>query len=210
VIPIGLVGTCIGLVNMLVNLDNPALLWPALSKALSCVVYAAIIKLCIDMYPAETVASHDELGKHGWFAALLWLLLVVGVMAFSGSVAHYISAPAAGVLLLVVMLIVILTKAAGSADHVSQSLRFVPLAGLLTMIVSQVFILGVLHDPSLIGPAMAVGLLSLFYGNVFAVAVTLVRPDLIDEQLQMARWWYWAASLVTIVLSLVLVKVAMS
>ena len=196
VLQIGVTGTLIGLVQMLRNMDDPAHLGPALGLALLPAFYAALIKAGLDMVPREEEAEATPAGSLGGIALCVWLLVLVAAMLMdSGDLFAFMSVQALGAVVLSVIAIAAVSRAAGGPSLTAQLATHLPRAGLLIFFASAVLMLGDLHDPSAIGPAMALGLLGLLYTQVASIGIKLISPEACKGEVATTQWLGFSASL---------------
>ena len=137
------------------------------------------------MSDGETASSRIRGLETLW--SLLPLLLIGGLLTIGGPISHYWNGPAA--LLSLGIGTSLLFKAHGkrwfkvfrkdllaeehrqAAQMASTGARVFPYAGWMGVLVGVIEMLSNLDDPSVIGPAMAVALLSALYGHGIAALV---------------------------------------
>ena len=204
VLPVGVTGTFIGVVQMLTHLDDPASIPVGFSVALLTSAYAALLKFCLGIALGERPECPTEsAGWHGWLGASIWVG-TFGCAAAMGTDDVSVFWNLDALLLFGVALAVVagLTRASGSTAYWSRWARYLPFVGLGILFSSFVVLLRHLSDPPSMGPVLAVGLLSHLYCTGFAVVLNLARPDLVEPVPQISRWLYWAGSLAGVALLL--------
>jgi len=196
ILPVGVAGTFIGFVSILVSLDDPSSLGLAVLVSLLPALYAAVIKLGVDVYAGEAMEPIEgSLEPGGLAAAAIWLALVGAAIVMSGHLSAMINFEAVVLFATIAAAITGLTRASGSEAYADRLARHMPYAGLLIFFVSTLFMLSDLSDPTKLGPMMAVGLLGHFHANAFAITLKLACPGVGSAESTLSQWLYWTASL---------------
>jgi flagellar motor component MotA len=198
----GLVGTLLGLVTMLANMDDPNTIGPAMSVAVLAMFYGAVIAEVIvapligGLTRPQRVDGEGQ--SLGW--PLVGLLGTVGLVLFGilfgGQLTLFVNVPSVCLVFGMGLCLIfgqfsaaevtntlggafrrraINAKAAESHAQVLRTMRGVfHAAGAVGFLVGLVIMLANLADPSRIGPAMAISLLSPLYATL--VAELLLAP----------------------------------
>jgi hypothetical protein len=203
VLPVGLVGTLIGLVQMLQQMDDPTKIGPALSVAMHTALYAAFAKICLQARLAsEASPAPEDPGARGWVAAILLLAMAGAAIVMGSPLFTFVSISAIGALAIALGIIVGVARSAGHTDLVASLAHSLPSVGLFMLYASLVALLPVLDDPPTIGPILAWGLLSLFYANVLTLVLYLVFPHRAAAPPTTSQWLTFGASLAGVVLQM--------
>ncbi|MDP6931806.1 MAG: hypothetical protein QGG40_02775 [Myxococcota bacterium] len=195
VLPVGLTATFIGLVQMLLQLDDPTEIGPAVSVAMYSSLYVAVVKFGLTVRLSGDRRPVEDPGMHGWMAAGLTLLVLLAGMMLGSPLAAFFDLWSLGYLWLGAGAIVGLVWAGEGTNVIAPLARYLPFVGLLVLFGSNVAILQVLDDPTSLGPIIAIGLLSHLYTNVTAIILNLVRPDLAEPNRPIVQWLYWGGSI---------------
>ncbi len=135
ILPAGIVGTFIGFVQILQQMDDPMSIFPAVSIALLTTLYAALFKLGLDVrFSASPAPAPSDPGLRGWMAATLWLILVVGASLTGSPIIAFFDLWALVLLALSVLSICGLTLAAKDKNIPGALVRFLPGAGLFILV----------------------------------------------------------------------------
>jgi len=204
VLPAGIVGTLIGVIAVLANMSDPAAIAPAMARALLPALYAAIVKLGLDVYiseqPAEVRRPVLPLSAAG---VVLWIVaVVVMVVMNTGGFVTVVNLGAMAATVISILGILGFAVASGRGALLDRLARHLPHAGLVIFMVGLVGVLHSIDDPSAVGPHVALALLGLLYTTVLSVSLKLVRPDQITFEPSTSQWLFWAASLLGVVGSL--------
>ena len=211
ILSVGVAGTFIGNIQILARLDDPTALPAALSVSLLTSLYAALVKVVLDVVQSKKPAPAPvHPGPYGAVAAALCLVTFVCAIVLGTPVFTFVSALATALFVLGIALIALLGMGSGSRCIEGDIARFLPQVGLLILYASIVTVMPVLDDPSKIGPVMAWGLLGHFYCNVASLLIKLGLPHRIQERSDLADWLVFAASLFGVGLHMVLTVWAIS
>ena len=208
ILPAGLVGTLIGFVQMLQNMDDPLMIGPACSVALLTSLYAAICKVALDVgWNKEPNPESPE--HYGIIGAVLWAAVIVAAMFMGSSIFDFINIPA--LVLIGVALVIIggVAKIVGHPDIIALLTHYLPGFGALILFASIVDLLPNLVDPTTIGPIMAWGLLGALYCNLVAMLLQLTFPHRKLEQSLVSQWLVFGASLLGVATQMALVVLAL-
>jgi hypothetical protein len=197
ILPAGMTATFIGAVLMLHVLDDPASIFPGTAVALLSVVYTAAVKIAVEVFLSKrTTHAQVSRGKHGFVGATIWCTCLIGAVCLGGvGFCSFINLPALLLVGLSIGAIIGITKAAGTKSYLHQIVRYIPSAGLFILYASGIAVMGNLHDPTAIGPYVAMGLLGYLYTSVLYTVVILIRPEVMPRGPQASQWLYWAGSL---------------
>jgi hypothetical protein len=203
VLPVGLVGTLIGLVQMLQQMDDPTKIGPAISLALYTALYAAFAKICLQArLTSKASPAPEDPGARGWVAVILLLIMLGSAIAMGCPLFTFVDVDAVVTLLLAMAIIAGVTRSAGHPDLLVSLARFLPFVGLFTLYLSLVELLPGLDDPSTIGPTLAWGLLGLLYANVLTLVLHLVFPHRVATPSTTTQWLTFGTALAGVVLQM--------
>ena len=203
VLPVGLVGTLIGLVQMLQQMDDPTKIGPAISLALYPALYAAFAKICLQArLTSKASPAPEDPGARGWVAVILLLIMLGSAIAMGSPLPTFGKVSAVGTLAIALGIIAGVAWSAGHTDLVASLTRALPSVGLFMLYLSLVALLPTLNDPPTIGPILAWGLLGLFYANVLTLVLHLVFPHRAAAPPTTSQWLTFGASLAGVVLQM--------
>ena len=189
-IPMGLAGTTIGLVNMLRQMDDPNSIGPAIFVASLCFIYAAAAKLLIDrgLHSKTLPPPRKPNPVLRSLAGYFFIAIIIIASSYGGAMLSFVDIPA---LMLIGITLVALTFARGRYQKVGflpASIRIIPIVGITSLFICNALIWLKLHDPTAIGPLMATGLLSCLYAMLYWVGVILVFPHRAQRNSNAAQW----------------------
>lgn len=191
-IPIGIVGTLIGFVNILSMIDDPSALGPSVGIAFLTTFYGILIfALCHTLstwYPKKSIASQEPVVIQNALAIGVFTIFLIGGITYKGSLFHFMDITSLGFVLLIVLLPTFLEKQntpeqKSYLEHKSLVICKYSLIALVAGILySGISVLMNLADPAAIGPAMAIGLVTPLYCCLFIVAGRMINITLTNPQ----------------------------
>lgn len=177
--PIGVVGTIIGLVGILQNMSDPKLLPFAISISLLSISYGLIISGLTSRDYRELSDHYSSTTKKGIAMAITLGVMFWGMDAAAGLGAFLdlqsLISVTAGISAFIIMDKILQTPTPNGWGH-----RLLGI-GLVFFVAGSIDMLVNLEDPRAMGPAMAWGLLSLFYCLLLLIFGRLWFPTLINE-----------------------------
>ena len=191
-IPIGIIGTLIGFINMLSSLDDPSALGPAIGVALLPTLYGILMFVLCHITlgyfsPINTMNSitSKNASKHFFSLSNIAAISLLLIVFFAGIEVHgsFLSFIDFTSLLFVGLLVCVPTYFE-KPDNNQISLRYQRYQSLykysvITMVVamlcSTISICSNVQDPTAIGPALAVGLLTPLYCSVIIVLTKILH-----------------------------------
>ena len=110
ILPVGCLGMCIGLVQMLSQMDDPAHFWPAFFVATLTLIYASLLKIGIQvMIPQQKgLLPSAPKGQMGHGALGIFAMVILSGMTFGGPLFSFIDLSSIVCLGLVIGLIAVL------------------------------------------------------------------------------------------------------
>ena len=209
IVQAGLVGTLIGLVQILGNVSDPIALSPAFSYSLLTILYALILSavftlLCVNLTPELP----DFRISYSIAAVLGWIVMNVWAMSLGASINAYIHVSSI-VLLAFSILIIAATSRFDVEDSILLCAKYLPYAGLIGFLIGAIIILQNLSDPRSIGPALAMSLLIMLYTNMVSIAIKLGFPK-INQNNESSHWQYLGFSVLLLTLIFWLLFVSIS
>ncbi|MDE0882399.1 MAG: hypothetical protein OSB21_07390 [Myxococcota bacterium] len=198
VLPVGTIGTFVGFISILSSMEDPSHLVAAVTSTLPTALYAAILKIAVDVYaPAPLPPDESSNSKQTRLAAIVGLGAFLGFSFQTvGALFLIVDFGVFGVLGFSAIIIVGLNKLAGNSTTAAGVLvETLPKVGLLGLVYSVFALPLAMSDPTRVGPFMAFGLLIHVYANLFAVTFKLARPELSSAESPVAHWLHWSAAL---------------
>jgi hypothetical protein len=191
-IPIGIVGTLIGFVNLLSMMDDPSMLLPSIIIAFLTTFYSVIIfVLCHTLstwYPKlQTPPQNSIILQNGSAIGVLLVFLLIA-MNYNGSLFIFIDVTSIAFVFLLVLLPTFLQKqdTSDQKSYLEHKSRVICKYSMITMVVAMLYsgvsLLIHLEDLSAIGPAMAIGLLTPLYCSLFIIVGRMVSITIADPQ----------------------------
>jgi hypothetical protein len=208
---VGLVGTFIGLTQMLTALADPRAIAPALSVACLTLIYCVVIKLFLGVYlVAAATAESTEAGGYPLPAVLLLATLLLAAILMGSPLAVFLSVGAFFWVGLGIAGVVCANHLAGGTDPIAAIARFAPWLGLVILVASLIGLLQRLDDPRQLGPLMALGLLSHLYANLVSLFLQLLHPEATSQSggSCVHSWLYMAGSLLGVALMFALMLIS--
>lgn len=191
-IPIGIIGTLIGFVNMLSSLDDPSALGPAIGVSFLTTLYGLILfvlcNIAVSQFPDENIEKQGPIILQNGIAAGVFMMVLVAAMNTGGAALHFIDLTSIIIVFLFAVLPTLLVNSKPQVKrsyflNLSRDLCTYSLVTLFAgMLYSGIMMLLYSHDPSAIGPAMAVGLLTPFYCCLLIVTGIVANITLKNEQ----------------------------
>ena len=203
VLPVGLVGTVIGDVQMLQQMEDPTKIGPAFSVAMYTALYAAFAKICLQArLTSEASPTPEEPGARGWVAAILLLVMLGSAMVMGSPLHTFGDVSAVGTLAVALGIVAGVAWATGHTDLEGSLVRALPSVGLFMLYLSLVALLATLDDPKTLGPILAWGLLGLLYANLLTLVLHLVIPHRVAAPSTTTQWLTFGAALAGVVLQM--------
>jgi len=192
VLPVGFLGTMVGLVQLLQMMDDPRAIGPAVSVALLTSVYAIGFKLLLDLLPEDqeavvAVPFGKRAAAGGFFLAVLLTAICMG-----SGLGIFFDVRAIAFVLVGALLIAGLAKSFGSAP-VEGLVRQLPTLAVLILSSSLLAMVSQLNDPRQIGPTIAWGFLGALYASSAAVLVRLLALNHVERPVSGGQWGAFAA-----------------
>jgi hypothetical protein len=180
-VPIGLMGSIIGFVHMLRNLNDPTEVGPAFAVALLTTAYALGLKALIDLLQQRCEMKNETVAI-GWRVG--GCLVLLGSLAIAcrlqSPFGMFLNLEAT--LLLVLTLVIVALAGGWGEGRLPRNLNhYLPRLGLFGLVLTVIAVLA-LSDPPEIGPVMAFGLLTYFYAMVAHVLVALIHGRALPEK----------------------------
>jgi len=186
-LPVGFIGTTIGLVQMLQKLDDPTRIGPALTIAFLASIYAVACKGLLEFnWPDGTAPVPSSSPAWSGLACILWTALVFGAIVSGAPVLAFLNLQAIGATLCTLAAIITLGRGQDPKHWAHRVAVSAPRAGLFFLYLSTVATVFWADDPSRIGPYLAFGLLSYLYLLLTSLFVVLICPAQVDLD-EMAR-----------------------
>ena len=197
-LPVGVIGTSIGMVHLLRNLDDPTLFKPALFVAALCIVYSLILRVLVDLIsrPAPHAPLAPSAGGFGVVAVLLFLLLIGAAVLSASPLPALVDLSSMLIIAFALLMIRLLPVSAERHDFLTATTRVIPIVGIASLLVNNGLIWFDIDDPSTLGPALARGLLAHLYANIYLVSVSLLRPNQLPRS---SDGFQWTVELLSIV-----------
>lgn len=180
-VPVGLMGTLVGFVGMLRNLEDPTTVGPAFAIALLTTAYALGLKALIDLLQQRCEMKNETIAI-GWRAG--GCLLLLGSLGLAcgiqSPIVTFVDLPAA---LFFMLTLAVVSFAGGWGEgRLPRNLNhYFPRLGLFGLVLTVIGFL-VLSRPEDVGPAMAFGLLTYLYAIVGHVVVALIYAQDLPEK----------------------------
>ncbi len=174
VIPIGIIGTLIGMVMMLGSESNPQALPSGIFAALTPTLYALGIKSLV--YGRQDFVELDS-GLLPRSAGLIGLLLIIGyTMEITAGLFAFADLTAFLFLISAIVLIAIINLLRGQPILAGLQKRLMGI-GLLGFLLGIALMLPDFHEPTTLGPAVAFSYLSLMYALLLLLILRILIPD---------------------------------
>ena len=191
-VPMGLIGSLIGIVMMLANLEDPSLAGPALSVALLTTIYGLVLYPLLNcfasLFPSETAAEAAGLSKGVAGLAVLLIILAAALImgGEAGDFMIFINLPSVLCLLILTIIPGLIGKYHEEGEDPMPArllaLRDYSIATVLVgTLISGFGLLQNPGSPQTIGPSVAVGLLSLLYGLLASLTATHLYRSVTGE-----------------------------
>ena len=203
-IPIGIIGTLVGFVNMLSQIDDPSALGPSIGVSFLTTLYGlllfALCNIIVSWFPEEnTDISGPTLIQNGLATGIFLIVLAASIYS-SGTIFHFIDFSS----IVIVSLFAILPTLLANSKTLTKNSYFLEKSkdlckySIITlfagMLYSGIMMLMNLENPAAIGPAMATGLLTPFYCCLLIIAGIVTDITLTKTQRQDARTSFIIAS----------------
>ena len=178
---VGVTGTLIGVVIILQNMSDPNAIGPAMAVALLVPLYCLIIKgITFNFAKVMNIPATEPSTSMSWLGILILTVVLISPMATSVGLAAFIDLTSI-VIILIAISIVVAISYINNKEHVLDNIaKTLPLIGFVGFFIGLIGMLQNINDPKSIGPAMAVALLTTFYGAVLANAVALPIKNKIE------------------------------
>lgn len=176
---LGLLGTLIGCVGMLRNMDDAQAIGPAFAVCFLTLLYSFVLKIFASQASDAMILPIPETGtRYKIFAGILLFILMilpmasgVGLAAFADAISMFCMFVAAALILLVTYLI-------GGTNYLKALVKYLPLAGIVFFTVGLINIVGDFDGTGSFSPvALSIALLPIMYGNIVAVFIKTVQPE---------------------------------
>ncbi len=199
IIQVGLIGTLIGLVVMLTNMSDPNAVGPAMSIALLAILYAVILSAVFSLVSMKLAFGlPDFRGSYSIAAAILWIIFNIWTMTLGAGINAYINIPSIVFIALSISVIAAVSRF-NAEDSLLLCAKYLPYVGLIGFFIGIILMLQHLSEPRLIGPAIAISLLTLLYANLMSVAIKLGFPR-VNQDNESSRWQYLGFSVLLLAL----------
>jgi biopolymer transport protein ExbB/TolQ len=199
IIQVGLIGTLIGLVVMLTNMSDPNAVGPAMSIALLTILYAVILSAVFSLVSMKLAFGlPDFRGSYSIAAAILWVIFNIWTMTLGAGINAYINIPSIVFIALSISVIAAVSRF-NAEDSLLLCAKYLPYVGLIGFFIGIILMLQHLSEPRLIGPAIAISLLTLLYANLMSVAIKLGFPR-VNQDNESSRWQYLGFSVLLLAL----------
>lgn len=187
-IPLGVVGTLIGCIQLLQNMDDPSALGPAVAGSLVPFLYGLFLFPILFSISSLFKISHTEkkdtsveyFGNARSLVASVFLLgLLFVAIIWRSSFVTLINFPSLLIVGLTLFLPTLTTAGGnnnGNSLMVSKLLaarNYSILSAVIGIIIACIGTLNELDDPRFIGPSLAIGLLTSFYSGLILIGSTL-------------------------------------
>lgn len=176
---LGLLGTLIGCVGMMQNMDDPLAIGPAYAVCFLTLLYSFVLKIFASqaneamILPVPETRTRDKI-----FAGLLLAVLMILPMASGAGLGAFTDAISLLCMLVVAGFILLVTYLTGGTDYLKPLVKYLPIAGIVFFIVGLINILKDLNSPELLSAvALSIALLPIMYGNLVAVFIKTVQPE---------------------------------
>ena len=186
-IPLGACGTLIGLSLMLIDLEDPSVIGPAITVAALPSIYGLLLSIVLDAIvsrinsPVE--ASSNQLIQVKTIGGCLLVVaipIVISILYANPTV--FIDVYAIVIVLIGAPSLTFL--AAQTIEKRIEALgKYSLLISLFAVLCSIALLFTQWHDPTLIGPTMAIGLLSLLYGGILYTLSQVMHHSLYEKAL---------------------------
>ena len=201
VLQVGLVGTLIGLVVMLGNLADPDAIGPGLSIASLTILYSLAISAVFTLVSLNfTPELPDFHPSYNTLAVILWIVINLWAIIPGSGLSAFVNIPSLVFLALSILVIATVSKF-NAKDSLVLCAKYLPYAGLIGFFIGIILMLQNLSEPRLIGPAVAISFLTLFYANWISVAIKLAFPK-IGQQYESSCWQYLGFTILCLALIL--------
>ena len=196
-IPIGIIGTLVGFVNMLSQIDDPSALGPSIGISFLTTLYGlllfALCNIIVSWFPEDnTDISKNTLIQNG-LATVVFLIILAATMNAGGAIFHFIDVSSIIIVSLFAVLPTLLanSKPLSKSSYLLEKSKDLCKYSIITlfagMLYSGIMMLMNLENPAAIGPAMAIGLLTPFYCCLLIIAGIVTGITLTKTQKQEAR-----------------------
>jgi hypothetical protein len=192
VLPVGFLGTMIGMVQMLQQMDDATAIGPAVSVALLTSVYAIGFKLLLDLLPEDEHPVRVVSFAKSAVAGCVLLAVVLAAICMGSKLEVFWDVRAAGSLAVGALLIAGLAQSFGSAP-LDGLVRQLPTLAVLILASSLLIVFTQLNAPREIGPTMAWGFLGALYASLAAVLVRLLALSHVERPARRSQWGAFAA-----------------
>ena len=177
--PIGVVATVIGFVGILQSMADPKLLPLAISISLLPIIYAIIISGLTSQRDKEHSDLYSSGTKKGVATVIILGVLLWGMDA-AGGIGAFLLLEAAISVLFGILLFILTDRLLRNSTSAGWGQRLLGI-GVVFFIAGSIGMLANLDDPRAIGPAMAWGILSLYYCLLLLIFGRLWFPALITD-----------------------------
>jgi protein-S-isoprenylcysteine O-methyltransferase Ste14 len=177
--PIGVVVTVIGIVGILQNMSDPKLLPLAISISLLSIIYAIIVSGLTSTRDKEHSDLYSSGTKKG-VATLITLGMLFWGMDAAAGIGAFLYLEAAISVLVGILLFILTDRLLRNSTSAGWGQRLLGI-GVVFFIAGSIGMLVNLDDPRAMGPAMAWGILSLFYCLLLLIFGRLWFPALITD-----------------------------
>jgi flagellar motor component MotA len=176
VLPVGVIGTLIGYVAMLSNLDDPSALGPAVSVALLASFYGVGLHLLLTATvgsspeDAPDIASPEPAVATGRIAGAVVILLgfIIAGILLCGPLWSFFNWQAL-LFVFAAPLLALMEERGIRSSFFTALAKYSVGAAAVAVLASSVGVLRYISDPPAIGPGVALGLLGLFYGGLLYI-----------------------------------------
>ena len=176
---LGLLGTLIGCVGMLQNIDDPQAVGPAYAVCFLTLLYSLVLKIFASQASEAMILPIPETKtRYKIFAGILLSVLMILPMASGAGLSAFADAISLFCMLAAAALISLVTYLIGGTDYLKALVKYLPLAGIVFFTVGLINILGNFDGVESFSPvALSITLLPIMYGNIVAVFIKAVQPN---------------------------------
>ena len=176
VLSAGILGSLFGFILMLAQMDDPSTIWSSMWVASLGSIYALCTYAFLKILPQNRNFS-QAIAKPSRLGSTLVLMTFFGVFVHYGQ-SMWIDIPATFIIVVGVGLSTFICKSLNKNTPTSYYIvQNSAIVSILSLLYSYVFIYFHLADPTMIGPAMATGLLSTMYAAILMGGAALVIPS---------------------------------
>ena len=204
-IPIGIIGTLVGFVNMLSQIDDPSALGPSIGISFLTTLYGlllfALCNIVVSWIQEDNTETSGNILINNGAATGIFIITLIAAINTGGNVFHFIDVPSITIVFLFAILPTLLEKSKPltKKSYILQKSRSLCKYSSITLFIGMLYggtmMLMNFEDPSAIGPAMAIGLLTPFYCCLLIVAGIVTDITLTKVQKQDARTSFIIASI---------------